>query len=89
MCYPEDLCVSHAQEIEIWWTLCFCDCTGIVYVQVINALLLLLLIYTGEFFNFENGFEDTKLNPGSISLSFYSGLFSYAGWYCHFMLMYC
>jgi len=38
------------------------------------------LWYTGEFFNFENGFADTKLNPGSIALSFYSGLFSYAGW---------
>jgi len=34
----------------------------------------------GEFFNFENGFADTKLNPGAIALSFYSGLFSYAGW---------
>jgi len=37
-------------------------------------------MYVGEFFNFENGFAETKLNPGSIALSFYSGLFSYAGW---------
>jgi len=35
----------------------------------------------GEFFNFENGFAGTNLNPGSIALGFYSGLFSYSGWY--------
>ena len=38
-------------------------------------------VLTGELYNFENSFADTKLNPGSIALSFYSGLFSYAGWY--------
>ena len=41
---------------------------------------VVMYVCVGEFFNFENGFADTKLNPGSIALSFYSGLFSYAGW---------
>jgi len=40
----------------------------------------LLFAILGEWLNFENGFADTKLHPGNIALSFYSGLFSYAGW---------
>lgn len=30
--------------------------------------------------NFENAFEGTTTEPGYVALSFYSGLFSYAGW---------
>ncbi|GFY60167.1 y+L amino acid transporter 2 [Trichonephila inaurata madagascariensis] len=30
--------------------------------------------------NFDNAFQGTTTDPGYIALSFYSGLFSYAGW---------
>ncbi|CAH1795816.1 unnamed protein product, partial [Owenia fusiformis] len=30
---------------------------------------------------FDNAFEGSNTNPGSIALAFYSGLFSYSGWY--------
>jgi len=41
-----------------------------------------VIVYIGEFFNFEDGFSHTDLsvNPGSIALGFYSGLYSYSGW---------
>jgi len=47
---------------------------------IASSISVLMHMHAGEFFNFENGFADTKLNPGSIALGFYSGLFSYAGW---------
>lgn len=30
--------------------------------------------------NFENAFENTETDPGKLSIAFYSGIFSYAGW---------
>lgn len=44
------------------------------------------MCYAGNTQNFENSFEGTKTDPGSIAVSFYSGIFSYAGWnYLNFM----
>ncbi|XP_047496043.1 Y+L amino acid transporter 2-like isoform X1 [Penaeus chinensis] len=46
----------------------------------------LVTICMGNTQNFENSFEGTKTDPGSIAVSFYSGIFSYAGWnYLNFM----
>lgn len=36
--------------------------------------------------NFEKPFENTETDPGRLSIAFYSGIFSYAGWnYLNFM----
>ncbi|CAH1795818.1 unnamed protein product [Owenia fusiformis] len=55
---------------------------------VIKILALCTVIFTGlvqlirgETKHFDNAFEGSNTNPGSIALAFYSGLFSYSGWY--------
>ncbi|KAL5021429.1 hypothetical protein ScPMuIL_000584 [Solemya velum] len=40
----------------------------------------LVMIGFGEVEYFQNGFENTSTDVGSVSLAFYSGLFAYAGW---------
>jgi len=43
-------------------------------------------ILVGGYKKFENSFENSQKNPGNIALSFYSGIYSYAGWnYLNFM----
>lgn len=40
----------------------------------------------GNVENFSNPFENTETDPGKLSVAFYSGIFSYAGWnYLNFM----
>lgn len=34
--------------------------------------------------NFDKPFENTETDPGKLSIAFYSGIFSYAGWYDSF-----
>lgn len=41
----------------------------------------MLFSFPGHTENFREPFEGTTKNPGQIALGFYSGLFSYAGWY--------
>jgi len=55
---------------------------------VIKILALVLIILTGvvalcqgRVGNFEDMFNGTVTDPGRISLAFYSGMFSYSGWY--------
>ncbi|KAK3086473.1 hypothetical protein FSP39_018928 [Pinctada imbricata] len=47
---------------------------------IIITLTGFVLIGQGETEYFENAFEDSSKDVGSISLAFYSGLFAYAGW---------
>lgn len=57
----------------------------------IAALVLIIIIGVfymgmGHVENFENAFENTETDPGKLSIAFYSGIFSYAGWnYLNFM----
>ncbi|XP_035211134.1 large neutral amino acids transporter small subunit 2-like isoform X2 [Stegodyphus dumicola] len=49
------------------------------------ALIVIILagayhMFMGRSQNFDNAFQGTTTEPGYIALSFYSGLFSYAGW---------
>lgn len=39
---------------------------------------------TGHMENFDKPFENTETDPGKLSIAFYSGIFSYAGWYDSF-----
>lgn len=34
----------------------------------------------GHVENFERPFDNTETDPGKLSIAFYSGIFSYAGW---------
>ncbi|XP_050688049.1 Y+L amino acid transporter 2-like [Eriocheir sinensis] len=60
-------------------------------VTKIGALLLVILagliyLIMGNTENFHNSFQGTSTEPGQIAVSFYSGIFSYAGWnYLNFM----
>ena len=40
-----------------------------------------LFHFLGRLENLQDAFEDTTTKPGAFALAFYSGLFSYAGWY--------
>ncbi len=41
---------------------------------------------SGGYEKFDNAWEDTQTDPGKIAVSFYSGIYSYAGWnYLNFM----
>ncbi|XP_071541986.1 Y+L amino acid transporter 2 isoform X2 [Panulirus ornatus] len=57
----------------------------------IGALLIVIIaglvhLCMGNTQNFHNAFEGTTREPGQIAVSFYSGIFSYAGWnYLNFM----
>uniref|UniRef100_A0A1Q3EZK6 Putative amino acid transporter n=2 Tax=Culex tarsalis TaxID=7177 RepID=A0A1Q3EZK6_CULTA len=57
----------------------------------IGALVLVIIVgvvwmLLGGTENFENAFENTETDPGKLSVAFYSGIFSYAGWnYLNFM----
>lgn len=57
----------------------------------IGALVLVIIVgvvwmMLGGTENFENAFENTETDPGKLSVAFYSGIFSYAGWnYLNFM----
>lgn len=35
---------------------------------------------SGHMENFDKPFENTETDPGKLSIAFYSGIFSYAGW---------
>jgi len=50
---------------------------------VVAGMVHLCLGHTG---NFKNAFEGTKTDPGEVAVSFYNGIYSYAGWnYLNFM----
>lgn len=54
---------------------------------ITKILALLVIVAAGIWYlfsgaedNFEEPFAGSLLEPGSIALAFYSGLFSYSGW---------
>lgn len=49
-------------------------------VLVIVVGVVWMAVAEGGMDNFENAFDGTETDPGKISVAFYSGIFSYAGW---------
>ncbi|WAR11629.1 LAT2-like protein [Mya arenaria] len=75
--------------------LTFVNCTNVKWATRVQDIFtvakiaaLIMIIITGivkfamneQVESFEEPWEGTQTNPGSIAFSFYSGLFSYAGW---------
>lgn len=55
----------------------FCKVGALVLVIIVGVVWMSL----GNMENFQNAFEGTTTNPGKIAKAFYSGIFSYSGWY--------
>lgn len=55
----------------------FCKIGALVLVIIIGVVWMGL----GHVQNFHNSFEGTTTNVGKMSKAFYSGIFSYSGWY--------
>lgn len=64
---------------------------NVIMFTKIGALVIIILVgvgwmASGHLENFDRPFENTETDPGKISVAFYSGIFSYAGWnYLNFM----
>ncbi|KAH8306209.1 hypothetical protein KR018_004173 [Drosophila ironensis] len=64
---------------------------NIIMFTKIAALVLIIIVglvwmLMGNTENFSKPFESTETDPGKLSVAFYSGIFSYAGWnYLNFM----
>lgn len=64
---------------------------NIIMFTKIAALVLIIVVglvwmLMGHTENFNQPFENTETDPGKLSVAFYSGIFSYAGWnYLNFM----
>ncbi|KAM7364364.1 solute carrier family 7 member genderblind isoform 1-T4 [Cochliomyia hominivorax] len=64
---------------------------NIIMFTKIAALVMIIIIglvwiFMGHYENFYGAFENTQTDPGKLSVAFYSGIFSYAGWnYLNFM----
>lgn len=57
----------------------FCKIAALVLIIIIGVVWMSL----GNVQNFDNAFAGTTTNPGKIAKAFYSGIFSYSGWYVH------
>ncbi|XP_011188010.1 Y+L amino acid transporter 2 [Zeugodacus cucurbitae] len=64
---------------------------NVIMFTKIAALVLIIIVGVvwmcfGHMQNFDKPFENTQTDPGKLSVAFYSGIFSYAGWnYLNFM----
>lgn len=64
---------------------------NVIMFTKIAALVFIILIglgwmLSGHLENFDEPFANTETDPGKLSVAFYSGIFSYAGWnYLNFM----
>jgi amino acid transporter len=58
---------------------------NVIMFTKIGALVIIILVGTGWMLsghteNFKDAFANTETDPGKLSVAFYSGIFSYAGW---------
>jgi len=77
--------------LNCWSTRVTTQLQNLVMVTKLLALGLVIVgggmaFYSGKVTMFDNMWEGTATDPGQIAVSFYSGIFSYAGWnYLNFM----
>ena len=77
--------------LNCWSTRVTTQLQNVVMVTKLLALGLVIVgggmaFYSGKVTMFDNMWEGTATDPGQIAVSFYSGIFSYAGWnYLNFM----
>lgn len=69
--------VKWATRVQDWFT--FAKILALLIIISCGALQLYRGVGT-EHLTYPKSFEGTTTSPGHIALSFYSGLFSYAGW---------
>lgn len=51
------------------------------YINILFDLMFFNdVVFIGNTENFNEPFANTETDPGKISIAFYSGIFSYAGW---------
>ncbi len=53
---------------------------GKVLALAVIILFGVLTLVRGDFSNVKEPMRDSNFEPGAVALSFYSGLFSFAGW---------
>jgi len=84
-------CITGLTMLNCWSTRATTQLQNVVMVTKLLALGLVIMggcmaMYRGEVNMFDNMWEGTATDPGQIAVSFYSGIFSYAGWnYLNFM----
>lgn len=49
--------------------------------MALKQIKILWFLFKGHVENFDRPFDNTQTDPGKLSIAFYSGIFSYAGWY--------
>ncbi|XP_017845698.1 Y+L amino acid transporter 2 [Drosophila busckii] len=60
----------------------FTKIAALVLIIIVGSVYMLM----GNMENFQQPFENSETDPGKLSVAFYSGIFSYAGWnYLNFM----
>lgn len=98
-CQIPELCIQLLAAVTIC-LLTFINCydvrtttklQNIIMFAKIAALIIIVIVGVtwmclGNMENFEGLFDNTETDPGKLSVAFYSGIFSYAGWnYLNFM----
>lgn len=58
---------------------------NVIMFTKIGALVMIIIIgcgwmISGHLENFDEPFANTELDPGKVSVAFYAGIFSFAGW---------
>jgi amino acid transporter len=64
------------------WTARLQDGFAVMKLIALAVIIIagLVFYFVGDVDNLSQPFEGTSTDPGKISLAFYSGLFSFAGW---------
>eukprot|EP00090_Calanus_glacialis_P035786 TRINITY_DN61049_c0_g1_i1.p1 TRINITY_DN61049_c0_g1~~TRINITY_DN61049_c0_g1_i1.p1 ORF type:complete len:495 (-),score=82.18 TRINITY_DN61049_c0_g1_i1:131-1615(-) len=85
------ICITGLTWLNCWSTRVTTKLQNVFMVTKLLALGLVIVggimaLANGGSTMFENAWEGTATDPGQIAVSFYSGIFSYAGWnYLNFM----
>uniref|UniRef100_A0A1B0CP74 Amino acid transporter n=5 Tax=Lutzomyia longipalpis TaxID=7200 RepID=A0A1B0CP74_LUTLO len=98
-CQIPELCIQLLAAVTIC-LLTFINCydiksttklQNVIMFAKVAALVIIVIVGVtwmcmGHMENFEGLFDNTETDPGKLSVAFYSGIFSYAGWnYLNFM----